>query len=191
MESGVNLEKTEKSLILIDDSNLWYGNRKYGWEIDYRKFYHWIHRSFNVLEIYFFGGLITKNAFFSIHSNKTLDDFIKEKSDRKLFFQFLKSVGYKVKYKPVTCLYDNMKAVYTRKCNFDVEITIIALDRINNYKELVLCSGDGDFTKLLKYTKGKYKKTVIITHKDRLNSELKKTANRVIFLENVKKEIIK
>jgi len=179
------------ALVLIDDSNLYYGNIKYGWGLDYRKFYHWIHRSFNVLEIYFFGGVISKNAFFSIHPNKTLENYDKEKKDRKRFFRFLKSVGYKVNSKPVTSLYDNTKGEYKRKCNFDVEITIIAIDRLDRYKELVLCSGDGDFTKLLKYVKGKHKKTIIITHKDRLNRDLQKTANRVIYLEDLRLDIEK
>ncbi len=181
----------DKALILIDDSNLYYGNIKYGWEIDYKKLFDWIHRSFNVLEIYFFGGVISKNAFFSIHPNKTLEDFNKEKEGRKQFFKFLKGVGYNVKSKPVSCLYDNTKGEYKRKCNFDVEITIIAVDRLDSYKELVLCSGDGDFIKLLKYVKGKHKKTTIMTHKDRLNNDLKKTANRVIYLEEIQSDIIK
>jgi len=56
---------------------------------------------------------------------------------------------------------------------------------------LVLCSGDGDFTKLLKYVKGKYKKTTIMTHKDRLNGELRKTANRAIFFEHIRKDVEK
>jgi len=68
-------------------------------------------------------------------------------------------------------------------------MTIIALDRLNEYEELVLCSGDGDFTKLLKYIKGKYKKATVIAHKDRLNFQLKEAANRIIFIEDIKKEV--
>jgi len=62
------------------------------------------------------------------------------------------------------------------------------LDKLNDYEELILCSGDGDFTKLLKYIKGKFKKATLIAHKDRLNWELKKTANKVIFIESLRRE---
>jgi len=102
---------------------------------DYEKFYHWIHRNFNVTEIFFFGGIISKKAFFDLHPDKKLKDFSKEKTNRKRFFKILKNVGYKVKSKPVASLYDSTKGEYKRKCNFDVEITLIALDRLDNYKE--------------------------------------------------------
>jgi len=160
---------------------LYYGCKKYGWDIDYKKFYNWIHENFNVTEIFFFGGIITQKAYSDLKPGKKLEDFIKEKKDRQRFFRFLKSVGYKVKSKPVASLYDSTKGEYKRKCNFDVEITIIAIDRLDSYKELVLCSGDGDFTKLLRYVKGKYKKATIMAHKERLNRELRRTANRVIY----------
>ena len=62
------------------------------------------------------------------------------------------------------------------------------MDKLNDYEELILCSGDGDFTKLLKYIKGKFKKATLIAHKDRLNWELKKTANKVIFIESLRRE---
>lgn len=181
----------DKSLVLIDDSNLYYGCIRYGWKLDYEKFYHWIHENFHVTEIYFFGGIITKKAYLDLHPNKGIEDFMKEKQDRQRFFRFLKNVGYKVRSKPVSSLYDNTTGEYKRKCNFDVEMTIIAMDGLKNYKELVLCSGDGDFIKLLKYLKGKYKKMTIVTHKDRLNQELRKTANRVIYLEDIRTDLEK
>ena len=140
----------EKSLILIDDSNLYYGCIKYDWEIDYQKFYDWLHDTFNIYEIYFFGGIITQKAYLDSHPNKEFLDFVNEQDKRKNFFKKLKKIGYKVKSKPVVSLYDSTKGDYKRKCNFDVEITINAIDNLNSYKELILCSGDGDFIKLLK-----------------------------------------
>ncbi len=189
MGSSKNLNV--KSLVLIDDSNLYYGFLKYEWQIDFIKFYNWLNKNFNILEIFFCGGIITKKAFFDMHPDKELVDFINEQDNRKRFFKFLKRTGYTVKTKPVSSLYDNTKGEYKRKCNFDVEITILSLDKLDYYKELVLCSGDGDFEKLLKYVKGKFKKTTIITHKDRLNRELRKTANRIIYLEDIKTDIQK
>ena len=101
----------------------------------------------------------------------------------------LKRAGYKVKSKPVGSVYDSTEGAYKRKCNFDVEITIIALDRLNDYDELILGSGDGDFVKLIKYAKGKFKKTTVIAHKNRSNQGLEESANRVIFIEDIREEI--
>ena len=50
---------------------------------------------------------------------------------------------------------------------------------------------DGDFKKLLKYVKGKHKKTTIIVHKDRLNWSLEESANRVIYIDELKPHISK
>ena len=185
----MNIDSKNKSLILIDDGNLYYGFKKHRWELDYEKFYHWLKNSFDFFDIYFFGGIISKKTFFDRHPNHTLTGFIKYKDDRQRFFRLLKKIGYKVRTKPIASLYDSTKGEYKRKCNFDVEITILALDKLNDYKELVLCSGDGDFTKLIKYVKGKYKKTTLIVHKDRLNWELKETANRVIFFEDIRRAV--
>ncbi|MBP7795160.1 MAG: NYN domain-containing protein [Elusimicrobiales bacterium] len=183
----------KKALILIDDSNFYYGFKKQSWEMDYEKFYKWLNDNFCPIAIYFFGGIIAKKAFFDRHPTRhpthTLADFIKAKKEREAFFKKLKSIGYKVATKLVSSVYDYTSGTYKRKCNFDVEMTIIALDRLNEYEELVLCSGDGDFTKLLKYIKGKYKKATVIAHKDRLNFQLKEAANRIIFIEDIKKEV--
>jgi len=116
---------------------------------------------------------------------------VKAKNDREHFFKKLKTKGYIVKTKPVTSVYDYTKGGFNRKCNFDVEITIIALDKLSDYQELVLCSGDGDFIKLIKYAKGKFRKTTVMAHKHRLNSELEITANKTIFFETLKPELEK
>jgi uncharacterized LabA/DUF88 family protein len=142
-----------------------------------------------VVDIYYFGGIISKKAYFDKNPNHTLSDFLEYKKGREQFFKFLKRVGYKVRTKPVASIYDSTRGEYKRKCNFDVEMTIIAIDRLKDYEEFVLCSGDGDFVKLIKYLKGKYKKTTLISHKDRYNWQLEKAANRVIFIEDIRKAV--
>jgi uncharacterized LabA/DUF88 family protein len=48
---------------------------------------------------------------------------------------------------------------------------------------------DGDFQKLVKYLKGKRKKTVIIAAEQRLSNNLEKAANSVIYLNDLKNDI--
>ena len=60
---------------------------------------------------------------------------------------------------------------------------------LSQYETMVLCSGDGDFLKLVKYMKGKFKKTLVIAHKDRFNWVLEKAANKIFFLEDIREKI--
>ena len=184
-------QKDNKTLILLDDSNIFYGFQKVQWDIDYQRFFDWLKREFNPIDIYNFAGIISKRAFFNSHPTHTITGFRQCKERKENFFKKLRQIGYKVRTKPVASLYDNTSGEYKRKCNFDVEMTIIALDRIDDYQEFVLCSGDGDFVKLLKYLKGKHKKTTIISHKDRSNWELEKAANRVVYFHQLKEEVQK
>jgi len=46
------------------------------------------------------------------------------------------------------------------KCNFDVEITMDILQKIEKYDTILLLSGDGDFYKLLSHAKNKGKKII-------------------------------
>ena len=50
-------------------------------------------------------------------------------------------------------------------------------------------SGDGDFVKLIKYLKGKRKKTVVVAPSDRFSDNLGKAANQVIYLESLEEKI--
>lgn len=183
----------EKALILIDEANYYYGFRKKRWKIDYNKFLAYLTNMYDVLDVYFFAGLIAKKSYFDVHPDldpaNDLIKFIAEKQKQIGKFKNLKRMGYRVVNKPVASIYDNTSNTYKRKCNFDVEITLKAVDLHPDYETMVLGSGDGDFVKLVKYIKGKYKKTTIIGHKDRFNWELEKVANKTIFLEDIRDKI--
>ena len=57
---------------------------------------------------------------------------------------------------------------------------------VEEYKVFLLASGDGDFARLLEHLKGKYKKTVAISHKQRTSHQLIRSANQVIFLNGIR-----
>lgn len=210
------MEKEQKSLILIDDSNFFYGLKKHGLKLDYRKFYFWLQKEFNPIEIIYFGGLITKKAYFSMHSTNidflsgliSLEEYLnhtdfeketyelknafnEELKKRNEFFNVLKKIRYTIITKPVDCLFDFKIKCHKRKCNFDVEITIQALKKIMQYNHLILCSGDGDFTALVRYIKGEHKKVTVIALKDRIHFKLKKAANEIRYIDSLEKGIIK
>jgi uncharacterized LabA/DUF88 family protein len=178
-----------KSYIFIDASNIHYYLKDEGWKIDWLKFKKHYKDVFLNPCFYYYEGIRSKGVYFDHHPDHKLQDFNEAKKRKQNYFKFLKQHDYKVKYKPVTRVYDNTSGQFKHKCNFDVELTIDAIDNINDYDVFSLVSGDGDFEKLVKYLKGKRKKTIVIAPKDRLSDNLKKAANTVIYLHNIKDSI--
>jgi len=74
------------------------------------------------------------------------------------------------------------------KCNFDVEITMDALEHVKDYDTLCLFSSDNDFSALLKLLKGKGKKAILF-HDNRTRKELKDVADLEINSQLIKKHI--
>ncbi len=195
------MDNKNKSLILIDESNIYYGFKDFDWKLDYQRFYKWLHRTFNPINTYIYGGLITLKAYLDKHPkekeshekdyNYIPKGFVDEKERRIKFFKKLRSMGYEINSKPVSSIYDKMNGTYKRKCNFDVEITITAIDKLQQYSEFILCSGDGDFIKLLKYLKNKAKKTILIMIKKDRNKNLQKIANQTIYFKDIKEDVEK
>jgi uncharacterized LabA/DUF88 family protein len=89
----------------------------------------------------------------------------------------------------VSSIYDATEGKYVRKCNLDVETTIDAIERLADYDEMLLCSGDGDFSKLARYLKNKGKKVTVLTLKDRLSWVLKRDASNIAFLNRLRSKI--
>jgi uncharacterized LabA/DUF88 family protein len=176
----------KRALILIDGSNLKYFCYEAGWWISWTKLQAYFQNLYDVVKIIYYEGFRSKAVFFDFNPNATLQDFIEAKRKKHLFFTDLQLLGYKVVTKPVSRVFDVTEGDYKHKCNFDVEMTVDAIDRLDTYDECILCSGDGDFIKLLRYLKGHKKKTVILAPKKRINWGLAKVANKVIFLERIR-----
>lgn len=72
------------------------------------------------------------------------------------------------------------------KCNFDVEIAMDMLMKINKYDSIMLFSGDSDFGGLLGYLKNKGKKIIIVSTRNRMSSELETVADKFVPAETLK-----
>jgi len=181
--------KKPRAYVFIDASNFHYFLKKDKWKIDWIKFKAYCEGLFENPCFFYYEGVPSKGQYFDICPNGTIYDFSQTKKKKLEFFKFLKGKGFRVRHKPVGRVYDNTSGQYKHKCNFDVELTIDAIDNMENYDCFVLASGDGDFQKLVKYLKGKRKKTVIIAAEQRLSNNLEKAANSVIYLNDLKNDI--
>lgn len=185
-----------KTIVFIDASNYHYGLQKLGWSINYKKFTDWLKQGREIVNIYYYGSSHSEKSFFISHPEYNSHEpsvkllLLEEyRTDRKKFLKILKDLDIIVREKPIWCVYDNTEGKYKLKSNSDVELTVDALDRINDYNEIVLCSGDGDFARLIRYLKNKGKITTVISIKERTSSVLAKAANNLIYLNSLRQEI--
>ncbi len=186
---GEAAAKKAKAIVCIDASNYHYYLRRKPWKIDWERFSAYLKKSYELVNVYYYEGIPSKGFYSDTHPGATLTDFNEAKKAKTKYFQFLRRVGYKICTKPIGRVYDNTEGRFKHKCNFDVELAIDALDNIGKMDVFILCSGDGDFTRLVKYLKSKRKKTVVIAPSERLSDTLKKAANQVVFLEKIRSEI--
>lgn len=97
--------------------------------------------------------------------------------------------GFQVKTKPIKMIphydEDGVFAGKFPKCNFDVEMTMTMLQKIEKYDTVMLFSGDSDFGALLGYLKSKGKKVIIVCTRNRMSKELQTVADKFIPAENL------
>ena len=184
---GILKIKAGKTIVFIDKANLHYALQEASWEIDYHRLWNWL-----ITELpqgfiaYHYEGYFPDKAPGMIERAEEAET---RKEAKFRFFKKIREIGYIVETKPINSVYDSTSGSYNRKCNFDVEIAITALDKIAQYNNAVLFSGDGDFTKLVKYLKGKFKQTIVISAKKRTSRSILDAANQFINLNNLKDQI--
>jgi uncharacterized LabA/DUF88 family protein len=197
MEEQKSKANKERALVLIDKSNYHYGLKKLGWNIDYQKLYNWLCDIYDLTEICIYEGIHTEKSFFITHSSyDSYEESVKDQAfkqtikKKRSFHKKIKNFGYKVYAKPIQSIYDDTDGEYKLKCNCDVEITIKAISKVNEYDRLILCSGDGDFAKLCRYLKGQHnKKITVLSIRSRTSYLIRKAANKVIFLNSIRDKI--
>ncbi len=69
-----------------------------------------------------------------------------------------------------------------RKCNFDIEMAMDMLTKIEKYDTVFLWSGDSDFYHLLQHLKSKKKKIITICCRDFASGELQDKKNSDLFI---------
>jgi uncharacterized LabA/DUF88 family protein len=178
-----------RAYIFIDASNFHYYLQKHGWQIDWVKSKAFCESLYSLPFFFYYEGVSSKGQYFDIHPTHGIPEFSEAKKKKHNYFKLLRKIGFRVRHKPVGRDYDATSGQFKHKCNFDVELTVDALDNIDHFENFVLVSGDGDFVRLVKYLKGKQKKTVVIAPSERLSWNLEKTANQVIYLDDLEDQI--
>jgi len=136
------------------------------------------------VSFHYYDGMLTKDYYLQHNSNATIVDFRRAKKARENYYKQLRKLGFRVVTKPISAIRKSPTR-FKFKCNFDVEISVDALERLEDYDIFVLCSGDGDFVYLLRRLKHRLKETYIIAARGRVNHDLIHAANRYDYLDSL------
>lgn len=177
----------QRAYMFVDASNFFYALKDEGWRIDWKRFLSHFMAAYDVVQAYYYEGIPTLGVFFDSNPTASKEDLNEKKAKLKAYHKRLKRFGYAVRTKPVGRFYDRSEGKLKHKCNFDVELTIDALDQMDNYEVCILGSGDGDFDKLIRYLKGHFKQVIVVAHRDFLSYLLR--PNKTIYLGDLRPAI--
>ena len=158
-----------KAKVYIDGANVFYAQKDLNWTIDWVKTKDCLNKDWDILELRYYTG-------------------VREKDEKMAsYLRYLDHVGITTITKPLKKIKTTDGFIF--KSNFDVEMTTdILLDR-TNLDEVILFSGDSDFNYLAKKLKDLGKQIVVISSRKMISWELKLTADRYIFLEDIREKI--
>jgi uncharacterized LabA/DUF88 family protein len=156
-----------KTAVFIDAANIELSAKDLQFRIDYQKLKEFLERQGEIIYL----GFYTVRFETKPHDN---------------FLTVLKKLGYKLVTKPVKIIKKEKHQSHVRKANFDVEIAVEAMKRVNQYESLVLFSGDSDFEYLLKELKKQGKKVFVVSLKYHIAKELIRSADYYFDLKKIK-----
>lgn len=150
----------KNSTAYIDSSNLKFGVKQSGWELDYKSFRSWLRDKFGVNRAILFMGLLPDNF---------------------EYYNYLQNIGYDISFKPTITSKEGKT-----KGNVDGELILtIAKDFYEKKLEsVVLVSGDGDYHCIVEFLKEKNVNIEIVSpNRKYLSLLLKRTNVPIIILD--------
>lgn len=162
--------KKRRTAIFIDAANLELSAKNKSWRVDYRKLTSWLRREYTLVYLGFYTARFGTPA-------------------HDAFLTVLKKIGYTLITKPLKQIRNQASPEHKRKANFDVEIAVESMKRVDDYSEIILFSGDSDFAYLLGELKKRKKRVVVVSTKYHVSRELIAVADTYIDLRKIRKRI--
>lgn len=158
--------------VFIDGANLFYAQKTLGIKIDYKRLYNFLNRYKRITSIRIYLA------------------FDRQSDKEKGFIQQLEKIGYVVICKQLKVIRQNGKII-VKKGNLDIELALDAFELQNQYRTIVLFSGDSDFSILLKRLQRRSKKVIVFSTRKHVSKELIQTSHRYFELKRILKYINK
>ena len=159
--------------IFVDGNNMFYAQQKNGWFFDPRR----------VLEYFNKPEVKLINAF--------LYTGLKDPQDQRGFRDALISLGYTVRTKILKEYYDDVSGRYSQKANLDIEIVVDMFNTVDQYDEVVLFSGDGDFERAIELLRSKNTHITVVSTEGMIARELRNATDQYVDLNDIRDQIEK
>ena len=159
--------------IFVDGNNMFYAQQKNGWFFDPRR----------VLEYFNKPEVKLINAFWYTG--------LKDPQDQRGFRDALISLGYTVRTKILKEYYDDVSGRYSQKANLDIEIVVDMFNTVDQYDEVVLFSGDGDFERAIELLRSKNTHITVVSTEGMIARELRNATDQYVDLNNIRDQIEK
>lgn len=114
-----------------------------------------------------------------------------DSDDHMDFRYFLDKNGYKIKTKPLKEYKDHTIYNPHRKANFDVEIAVDAVSKMNKFNAFILFSGDCDFEYLLNFLRGSGRQCITFSRSGHISKELPPASNKYFDIVDFRFDILR
>ena len=159
--------------IFVDGNNMFYAQQKNGWFFDPRR----------VLEYFNKPEVRLINAFWYTG--------LKDPQDQRGFRDALISLGYTVRTKILKEYYDDVSGRYSQKANLDIEIVVDMFNTVDQYDQVVLFSGDGDFERAIELLRSKNTHITVVSTEGMIARELRNVTDQYVDLNDIRDQIEK
>ncbi|MEB3225197.1 MAG: NYN domain-containing protein [Synechococcus sp.] len=160
--------------IFVDGNNMFYAQQKNNWFFDPRRVLDYFTCDPNVRLI---------NAFWYTG--------LKDSQDQRGFRDALISLGYTVRTKILKEYYDDVSGRYSQKANLDIEIVVDMFNTVDQYDQVILFSGDGDFERAVELLRSKNTHITVVSTEGMIARELRNATDCYIDLNDLREEIEK
>lgn len=162
-----------KTAVFIDGANLWATVKALGYSIDFSTFLTAFSNDGSLLRAYYYTA--------------TLEDPTGQVTIRPLI-DWLEYHGYSVVHKPSKSFTDQQTGLTKIKGNMDIEIAVDAMRMADHVDQIILFTGDGDFSYLVKGLQAKGVFVVVVSSIETIPvmiaDELRRACDKFIDLDN-------
>jgi len=154
---------------------MFYAQQKNGWFFDPRRvltYFQTVQPNTTLINAFWYTGL-------------------KDPQDQRGFRDALISLGYTVRTKILKEYYDDNSGKYSQKANLDIEIVVDMFNTVEQYDQVVLFSGDGDFERAIELLRSKNTHITVVSTEGMIARELRNATDRYIDLNDIRPKIEK
>lgn len=171
------LRDEDRTAVFIDGANLFSTIRALEFQMDWRRLYYYLHSRTRITTLNYYSA-INQEDDGTIHLKKLLD--------------FIEYNGYTMRTKMAKRIRLDDENVRV-KGNMDIEITLDVIQAVPSVDHIILFTGDGDFSALLRYVQRQGKKASVVSSNvaksASVSDDLRRGATHFIELAYLKEDV--